>query len=247
MPGAGRFFGTANGGPMRERWRTVYAWNPDDATPDALAFAPSLLVYPGLGGAPPYLKAEDDGVARVLTLHDHHAREVDAAWIVEATEGWTDLTVGPDVAWWQTWGDGRPLQVRDLATGVVIDQPGDDDLAIRPPRTLVDGVPWTIGTPEEPAPTRVLALHPDGVTALPAAPRGLYGVRALPDGRVVGWALSMTDETFYMSLVVEEGGEWRYSPGSCEPEVYFESLEVVDGALYAAGGRVGLERMTVAE
>lgn len=249
--GRTRLFGIGDGGPpelSNDRWHTAFAWDPDAATPDALAFAGRLGLYPGIGGAPPHLTAEaDDGTTTVLALYDHHARDADAAWIADVTVTRTDLTVGPDLAWWQTWGDGEPLQVRDLATGAVGPQPGDDDLTLHPPRTLVDGVPWAIGWPEEPAPSYVFALGSAGLAPIAGAPRGLSGVRALPDGRVVGWALAMTDDSYFTSLVVNDGGEWRYSPGSCDPERYFESLEVVDGAVYAAGGRVGLERVAVGE
>lgn len=194
--------------------------------------APELV--PALEGAAPVVV--DHGTETAAELYPGASRPVLLDWLVDlALAGSTDAVLGPDRAWYQTWGDGRPLQVYERVSGVTRDQPGDDDLALRPPFAWVDGAPWSVGYLDVPAPARVWRLGDTGVDPVDT-PWGVDSLIALPDGR---WLAAVQDHLFTgfgFWVVGEADGTWALSDSTCDPDAPFPALLSLGGAPYTADG-----------
>lgn len=246
LPGDQRLFGIGgSAGYMPETADVVTAWNPDDTTGERLHVADSELILPGLDGEPPrLLSVHRNGTISTHQILDTGVEATDEDWLGEIDPWRLDATFGADTAWFQVWGDGQPLQVRDLASGQVQPQPGDEDYAIQPPRARLDGIPYTIAFLEEPSPTLVVGLHTDAVEVIDA-PRGLIGIRALPDGGLIGWSMLVLDGVGYEPILIEEGGVWGLSPASCDPGLEFGAIESLGEETYAVGGGIGIQRVVV--
>ncbi len=191
---AGPVFATDQDGETRRVWQGI---------------SPDLVPAVG-GGAPLVLQS---ATSEAWELHAHGLRPADADWLFALAS--TDAAMGLDRDWYQTWGDGQPLQVRDRATGAVWDQPGDEGLALRAPLAWSDGAPVTIGYLDVPAPTAAYRLTETGVEWF-GAPWGIDSVVPLPDGRWVGWGFDWSGN-FGISFWVVRGatGEWGLSGASC--------------------------------